>query len=134
MWVGEWLCNTLQHTATHCNTLQHPATPRNTPQHTATHCSTPQHTTTHCTVSTSIPPHVNIFIVRVNACARVCVCLCVWRYFYIPAGPKNNGAKVFQKIPNSVFSKYDYEYRYPSVFQDRCGVCVLALLCVYLCV
>jgi len=32
-----YVCNTLQHTATHCNTLQHTATHCNTLQHTATH-------------------------------------------------------------------------------------------------
>jgi len=55
MW-RQWVCNTLQHTATHCNTLQHTATRTKysdvytclTLQHTATHCNTLQHTASHC--------------------------------------------------------------------------------------
>jgi len=69
--VCVYVCNTLQHTATHCNTLQHTEVQRsthttargrgerlvcvcmsaahcNTLQHTATHCNALQHTATHC--------------------------------------------------------------------------------------
>jgi len=53
--MGEPLCNTLPHTATHCNTLQLTATHCNTLQHTSTHCSTRQHYIPKMSHQTMIP-------------------------------------------------------------------------------
>ena len=55
--VDAYVCNTLQHTATHCSTRQHTATHGNTRQHTETHCITLQHAATHCNTQSDTLQH-----------------------------------------------------------------------------
>jgi len=54
-----WICNTLQHTATHCNTLRHAATRCNTLQHAAKCCNTLQNAARCCNALHHIAPHYN---------------------------------------------------------------------------
>jgi len=73
-----FVCNTLQHAATHCSTLQHTATHCNTLQHTATHCDILkhigkflQHVVTHC----KILRHIRRCI---STAVRTCTCTSTW--------------------------------------------------------
>ena len=94
-----WVCDTLQHTATHCSTLQHTAThcyTFNILQHIATHCNTLQHIATHCNTLQHIATHCNtlqniatseqmrdinvlqcVAVCEMLQCAAMCCSVCV---------------------------------------------------------